>query len=149
MRRAVIAAISLLGAVSLSAQQQFPTLERGLQPGKLYQFGAIDNVNVFNGNVTIGLPVGMSYPIDGGLAYQLTLSYNSNLWDLEAKSECFGLNCAPALLMAADEVYSRVTLRPDVVIDSVSDVARQMAAAYRGELVKGTDTGGDALLVKS
>ncbi|HSY47190.1 MAG TPA: MBG domain-containing protein [Thermoanaerobaculia bacterium] len=74
---------SLFLAGSLRAQQQFPTLERGLQPEKLYHFAGIDNVNVFNGNLTIVLPIGQSYPVNGGLSYQLTLSYNSNLWDWE------------------------------------------------------------------
>jgi YD repeat-containing protein len=74
---------SLFLAGSLRAQQQFPTLERGLQAEKLYHFAGIDNVNVFNGNLTIVLPIGQSYPVNGGLSYQLTLSYNSNLWDWE------------------------------------------------------------------
>jgi YD repeat-containing protein len=78
---------SLLLAASLRAQQQFPTLERGLQPEKLYHFAGIDNVNVFNGNLTIVLPIGQSYPVDGGLNYQLTLSYNSNLWDWESHAD--------------------------------------------------------------
>ena len=78
-----LAICSLFLAGSLHAQQQFPTLERGLQPEKLYHFAGIDNVNVFNGNLTIVLPIGQSYPVNGGLSYQLTLSYNSNLWDWE------------------------------------------------------------------
>jgi hypothetical protein len=86
----LVALCSLLRAHSLQAQQQFPTLERGLQPGKLYHFAGIDNVNIFNGNLTITLPIGLSYPLDGGLSHQLTLSYNSNLWDWEQFSSCDG-----------------------------------------------------------
>jgi len=69
---------SLFLVAPLRAQQQIPTFERGLQPDKLYHFAGIDNVNIFNGNLAIVLPIGMSYPADGGLSYQLTLSYNSN-----------------------------------------------------------------------
>src|SRR5258706_6113375 len=77
-------------AGSLRAQQQFPTLERGLQAEKLYHFAGIDNVNVFNGNLTIVLPIGQPYPVDGGLQYQLALSYNSNLWDWESFADITG-----------------------------------------------------------
>ncbi|HEX2834373.1 MAG TPA: hypothetical protein VHW00_15290 [Thermoanaerobaculia bacterium] len=73
--------VSCITAVSLFAQQQIPTLERGLNPEKLYQFNGLDNVNIFNGNLTIILPIGLAYPLDGGLTYQLRLSYNSNTWD--------------------------------------------------------------------
>ena len=87
---AILAAIAAAG--TLRAQQQFPTLERGLQAEKLYHFAGIDNVNVFNGNLTIVLPIGLPYPVDGGLQYQLALSYNSNLWDRENFSDISGFN---------------------------------------------------------
>ncbi len=76
----VILAMSLLPP--LMAQQDHATLERGFQPGKLYQFGNLDAVNVFNGNLVIMLPIGPTYPLNGGLSYGLTLSYNSKIWDL-------------------------------------------------------------------
>lgn len=77
-------AILLVTAIRLSvaAQQQLPTLEKGFQPERLYHFGDIDNVNVFNGNLIIKIPIGAAYPVDGALSYQLTLSYNSKIWDL-------------------------------------------------------------------
>ena len=65
IRRALIVTLgSLLAVVPLSAQQQFPTLERGLNAGGLYQFAGIDNVNVFNGNLTISIPIGQAYPVE-------------------------------------------------------------------------------------
>jgi len=73
-------ALCLLAAFGVFAQQG-PAFERGLHADKLYQFNGIDNVNLVNGNVSIVLPIGMSYAIDGDLSYQLTLSYNSKLWD--------------------------------------------------------------------
>jgi YD repeat-containing protein len=66
----------------LFAQREQATLERGFQPGKLYQFGDIDAVNVFNGNLVITLPIGQTYPLNGGRSYGLTLSYNSKIWEL-------------------------------------------------------------------
>jgi YD repeat-containing protein len=66
----------------LFAQREQGTLERGFQPGKLYQFGDVDAVNVFNGNLVITLPIGPRYPLNGGRSYGLTLSYNSKIWEL-------------------------------------------------------------------
>ncbi|MEA2491577.1 MAG: hypothetical protein QOH21_3369, partial [Acidobacteriota bacterium] len=55
-------------ALAVKAQQQVPTLEKGFQADKVYQINGLDNVNVFNGNLVIAIPIGMSYPLDGGLS---------------------------------------------------------------------------------
>jgi YD repeat-containing protein len=75
----VVAAV----AIPVCGQQQVPALEKGFQADKLYQFNGLDNVGIFNGNLVVTIPIGMSYPLNGGLSYQLTLSYNSTVWDLE------------------------------------------------------------------
>ena len=80
-RLLLLALFTIAVAAPAVAQQQYPTLQKGVQPEKLYHFGEIDNVNVFNGNLVITIPVGMSYPLNGSLSYQLTLSYNSKAWD--------------------------------------------------------------------
>ncbi|MDP9193797.1 MAG: hypothetical protein M3P06_19050 [Acidobacteriota bacterium] len=74
-------------ALEMSGQQQFPTLEKGFQPEKLYQFGGVDSVNVFNGTLMINLPIGPTYALDGGVSYGLRLSYNSKPWDLVKEGE--------------------------------------------------------------
>ena len=74
--------IALTFAPAAMAQMEQGTIERGFQPGKLYQFGDLDAVNVFNGNLIIRLPIGPTYPLNGNLSYGLTLSYNSKIWDL-------------------------------------------------------------------
>ncbi|HMB53369.1 MAG TPA: hypothetical protein VKU40_08635, partial [Thermoanaerobaculia bacterium] len=80
MRRALaLLATSLLTAFPAVAQQN-PDTAGGFEAGKVYQFGELDSVNLFNGNVTVVLPIGGSYPVNGNLGYGLTLSYNSNLW---------------------------------------------------------------------
>ncbi len=43
--------------------------------------GDIDHVNLFNGNIVITIPLGQRYPLNAGLSYGLTLTYNSNVWD--------------------------------------------------------------------
>src|SRR5205823_1753393 len=84
IRQRLLAAASTLFVTAIAlAQQQLPTLEKGIQPEKLYQFHDIDSVNIFNGNLIITLPIGLSCPLNGGATYNFVLSYNSNVWDLE------------------------------------------------------------------
>lgn len=70
---------ALVAAPPLAAQPN-PDTARGFEAGKVYQFGQIDSVNLFNGNLSLIIPIGGTYPADGDLAYGLTLSYNSNVW---------------------------------------------------------------------
>ena len=69
-------------AVVSSAQQQHQSLQKGFQSEKVYQFGEIDSVNIFNGNLVVTVPIGPAFPLNGGLSYQLRLSYNSKVWDM-------------------------------------------------------------------
>jgi hypothetical protein len=78
------AALLLLG--SALAAQPVPSLERGVKPDKLYQFGDLDSVNVMNGNLLVRIPIGSSYPVGGGLSYGLGLIYNSKAWDFQEAS---------------------------------------------------------------
>jgi YD repeat-containing protein len=78
---AILIAVAAIASTAV-AQQQVEALKKGFQPEKLYQFGGIDSVNVFNGNLLINLPIGLSYPLNGGLSYGLTLSYNAKAWDV-------------------------------------------------------------------
>jgi YD repeat-containing protein len=41
----------------------------------------IDNVNLFNGTLTVTIPIGQRYHVNGNLQYGLTLVYTGNLWD--------------------------------------------------------------------
>jgi RHS repeat-associated protein len=82
MRGVLRFAFALLLSTAALAQQS-PALEKGFSPEKLYSFGNIDAINTFNGNLTLSLPLGPSYPVNAGLAYGLSLSYNSKVWDYE------------------------------------------------------------------
>ncbi|MBV9071727.1 MAG: fibronectin type III domain-containing protein [Acidobacteria bacterium] len=77
-----LAILALLIASSAVAQQH-PNFEQGVAANKLYQFGNLDTVNLFNGNLMIHLPIGPSYPVGPGFGYQLMLSYNSKVWDYD------------------------------------------------------------------
>ncbi|MEO8218336.1 MAG: NBR1-Ig-like domain-containing protein [Acidobacteriota bacterium] len=61
--------------------QQHPNVEQGYSPEKMFQSGDVDDINIFNGNVILRIPVGQPYPLRPGFAYNLTLTYNSKVWD--------------------------------------------------------------------
>jgi YD repeat-containing protein len=84
LHRVVAFAASMVAAAPCAvAQQQFPLLARGFQANRVYQFEDVDHVDILSGNLIIALPLGPSYPLNGGLSHQLTLSYNSNAWDYQ------------------------------------------------------------------
>ncbi|HEX2162490.1 MAG TPA: RHS repeat-associated core domain-containing protein, partial [Thermoanaerobaculia bacterium] len=94
---AAVAAV-LLAPSPLSAQVD-PNLERGFSPEKVYAFGEIDQVNLFNGNLMLGVPVGGGYAVGGALSYRLVLRYNSNVWDFQ--SACHNVDGQPVCYTAA------------------------------------------------
>ncbi len=83
MKRYLIVAFWFSVFASSAVAQQPQGFEKGFSPEKLYHFWDIDSVNTFNGNLSLTLPIGPAYPVNGGLSYQLTLTYNSKVWDYE------------------------------------------------------------------
>jgi hypothetical protein len=75
--------IALLLATSVVAQtpQVHPNIERGVAADKLYQFSNLDQINLFNGNMSLNIAIGGSLPVSEHLSYGLTLVYNSKAWD--------------------------------------------------------------------
>ncbi|MEM9557396.1 MAG: hypothetical protein AAGC60_24270, partial [Acidobacteriota bacterium] len=64
-----------------TASYQLPHLERGFSQVTAYDFGALDHVNLFNGNLVVTLPIGQAFEGDGALAYRFALVYNAKVWD--------------------------------------------------------------------
>jgi RHS repeat-associated protein len=81
-RRACLLAVLLVLASALRADDH-PNTTRGFAPEKAFAAGDIDSINVFNGNTTVAIPIGGSYPVGGNLSYGLTLVYNSSVWDFQ------------------------------------------------------------------
>jgi len=73
--------LALLLASSASAGVSHPNLERGFEAGKAFAVGDVDNVNLFNGNLVLTIPIGSTYHVGGNLTYGLTLVYNGKAWD--------------------------------------------------------------------
>lgn len=83
----VAGALLLVAPTALRADTQVPQHERGFDPQKAFAFSDVDHVNLFNGGLTLTIPIGLSYPLDGGLSYALTLTYSSNVWEYDTLCE--------------------------------------------------------------
>ena len=81
-RRALGLLLGLLLALPLAADVH-PNTEGGVAVDKAFQVGEIDNVNLFNGSLTLTVPLGQRYPVGGSLSYGLTLLYNANPWNFQ------------------------------------------------------------------
>jgi len=80
--RILCVALAVVGsAAQLFAQSQHANESRGFDANGVYSSKDIDNINLFNGNLVLTIPVGGAYPVGGSLSYSLTLVYNSNLWN--------------------------------------------------------------------
>lgn len=88
IRRALAVALLGLLFMSLSATGAIDdqNTTRGFA-GKVYQFGNLDSVNVFNGNLTVRLPIGQTYVVGPGLKYQFMLTNNSKIWEYDLDIE--------------------------------------------------------------
>jgi len=60
---------------------QHPNVARGFSPSGMFDVGGLDEVNGFNGNLVITIPIGLKYPVGGPMgSYSFSLIYNSNVW---------------------------------------------------------------------
>ena len=80
--------LALLALAAPAAAQQFPAQQRGLAADTAYQSGDLDSVNLFNGNLSLAIPLGQPYPVGPSFSLGFTLHYNSKVWDYEEKL-CF------------------------------------------------------------
>jgi len=46
------------GGVRAALADDYPSQALGTQPEKAYQFGNVDHVNLFNGNLVLTIPIG-------------------------------------------------------------------------------------------
>ncbi|MGH2628754.1 MAG: hypothetical protein ACRDHY_19115, partial [Anaerolineales bacterium] len=86
-RRTVRLAASLAAALAVATRpvlaEDHPNQVRGFKADQVYQgMGEIDTVNLWNGNLTITVPLGQSYKVGGRLEYGLTLVWTGNVWEV-------------------------------------------------------------------
>src|ERR1700728_520883 len=81
-----LAAFVLIVAYASNATADtHPNTEGGININQVLQYGGVDNINLFNGALTVTIPIGTSYPVCPNLSYQLHLVNNSNPWDFWTK----------------------------------------------------------------
>lgn len=67
--------------------QSTPATQRGFAANAAHSIGSFDSINVFNGNLTLSIPVGPRLAVgDGSFAYGLTANYNSSIWDIQGSN---------------------------------------------------------------
>jgi RHS repeat-associated protein len=75
-----------LGIAQPGFAQRFPSQARGNIGDTFLQAGELDRLNLFNGNLSVELPLGKSYPVGPEFNFELGLTYNSKLWDHDEKT---------------------------------------------------------------
>lgn len=78
LRRAL--AVLLLCFVFRVAAQQSPQIAKGFRADTTYDFSNLEAVNLFNGSITLALPIGQLYSVGPNLSYRFNLAYTGNNW---------------------------------------------------------------------
>ncbi len=88
---ALVQITGLLVAASLltggPAAAEHPNHAQGFRPEHVFDFSGIENVNLFNRNLTLTIPMGPSYPVGPDFSYQLVLTYTGNVWEWEGETQ--------------------------------------------------------------
>ena len=85
----------LLFVVNLSFAQQTPNAAPGFRSDGVYDFSGVDNVALFNGALSVDIPLGIEYPAGGGFGYRLALRYSSSPWDSRTYSDPCSIDGCP------------------------------------------------------
>ncbi len=78
---ALLSLLAMLAASRPAAADPHPNTQGGVDIPQGVQLGDVDSVNLFNGALTVAVPLGIRFPVNGNFSYQLTLVANSNPWD--------------------------------------------------------------------
>lgn len=86
MRRTLIFCLTALAFITLGAAAQTPVEQPeevlpGFKPDQVYSTSGIDNVNTFNGDPSIVVPLG-SFPLGVDIAWEPKLYYSAKFWAL-------------------------------------------------------------------
>jgi RHS repeat-associated protein len=70
----------LLASALPAAADAHTNTQGGVDVNQVFQVGSIDDINLFNGALTVAIPLGLSYPDGARMSYRLTLVASSNPW---------------------------------------------------------------------
>jgi hypothetical protein len=74
----------LLGSQPVEAQH--PNHSQGFRPEHVFEVGGIENIDLFNLNLTLVIQLGPSYPVGPELSSLFTLTYAGNPWEWDLES---------------------------------------------------------------
>ena len=86
-----------------------PLQTRGTSHDSAVRFGALDVINLYNGNLSLTVPIGGSYPVGGSLSYGLKLIYNANAWDFQDTCEVGDPDTPGATATVYDAIPGRLS----------------------------------------
>ncbi|HYK05343.1 MAG TPA: hypothetical protein VE974_26570 [Thermoanaerobaculia bacterium] len=72
----------LLLVTSPAFTTENPNLAKGFNAATTYDFSKIEAVNLFNGSITLMVPLGQTYSVGDHLSYNFGLSYTGNNWSM-------------------------------------------------------------------
>ncbi len=87
----LVGVFATVGATTAAADPH-PNTEGGVAVDQVFQMGNLDNINLFNGALTVTVPLGIKYPLNSSFSYQFLLVANSNPWDFWAQLYGSGSN---------------------------------------------------------
>lgn len=100
-------------AIPITAQDDAgstpPAQVRGTSNDSAVRFGEIDSINLFNGNLTLTVPIGGSVPVGGSLSYGLKLIYNASAWDFQNTCEVGDPTTPGTIRTVYDAIPSRLS----------------------------------------
>jgi hypothetical protein len=73
--------VLLVVALAASADEN-PNVAKGFNAATTYDFTNVEAVNLFNGSITLTLPLGPTYTVGDRLSYSFGLSYTGNNWNI-------------------------------------------------------------------
>jgi YD repeat-containing protein len=82
MMRTRLISLFLVAFTSTAVFGGDPASNRGIDLAGVYQVNDIDNVNLFNGNLIVEIPLAAQFPLNGGFSYGIHLVYTGQPWDL-------------------------------------------------------------------
>ena len=85
-RGILLVLLALAAAATPAGADVHPNTAPGFPADQPFYAGNVDNINLFNGALTLTLPIGGSYPVNSGFAYSLKLTYNSSPWLFQSVS---------------------------------------------------------------
>jgi RHS repeat-associated protein len=76
-----VAAILIVAGTSTSGAQDHPNVAKGLYGARKLDLSQLDAVNLFNGALSIRIPISGEIPVESNFSYEIGLHYSSQAWD--------------------------------------------------------------------